>query len=175
MSQTKIPNGLINALLYINGTNGLAGISEVELPKIDYATVTTEQLGLSAELEVPLMGHYKKLEAKIKMECIDETLLNFNNEGELMIECKGVIQKMNKITHAPTYIGIDVTFKGMLKKFDGPKLKPGNKLEASLDLSLSYYKVMIDGKEIALLDVFNRISNINGETNGKIRRLLGLM
>ena len=63
----------------------------------------------------------------------------------------------------------------MLKKFDGPKLKPGNKLEASLDLSLSYYKVMIDGKEIALLDVFNRISNINGETNGKIRRLLGLM
>ena len=53
MSQTKIPNGLINALLYINGTNSLAGISEVELPKIDYATVTTEQLGLSAELEVP--------------------------------------------------------------------------------------------------------------------------
>ena len=108
------------------------------------------------------------------MECIDETLLNFNNEGELMIECKGVIQKMNRITHAPTYIGLDVTFKGMLKKFDGPKLKPGNKLEASLDLSLSYYKVVIDGKEIAFLDVFNRISNINGETNGKIRRMLGL-
>ena len=81
---------------------------------------------------------------------------------------------MNKITHAATYVGLDITFKGMLKKFDGPDLKPGNKLEASLDLSLSYYKVVIDGKEIAFLDVFNRISNINGETNGKIRRMLGL-
>ena len=175
MGKANIPVALNDVEIFINGQNNLVGIGEVELPNLETATVSLNQIGMVSEYDAVLTGQYKKLEAKIKMECIDETLLNFNNEGELMIECKGVIQKMNKITHAPTYIGIDVTFKGMLKKFDGPKLKPGNKLEASLDLSLSYYKVMIDGKEIALLDVFNRISNINGETNGKIRRLLGLM
>ncbi|WP_314291510.1 phage major tail tube protein [Leptotrichia massiliensis] len=175
MGKANIPVALNDVEIFINSQNNLVGIGEVELPNLETATVSLNQIGMVSEYDAVLTGHYKKLEAKIKMECIDETLLNFNNEGELMIECKGVIQKMNKITHAPTYIGIDVTFKGMLKKFDGPKLKPGNKLEASLDLSLSYYKVMIDGKEIALLDVFNRISNINGETNGKIRRLLGLM
>ena len=175
MGKANIPVALNDVEIFINGQNNLVGIGEVELPNLETATVSLNQIGMVSEYDAVLTGHYKKLEAKIKMECIDETLLNFNNEGELMIECKGVIQKMNKITHAPTYIGLDVTFKGMLKKFDGPKLKPGNKLEASLDLSLSYYKVMIDGKEIALLDVFNRISNINGETNGKIRRLLGLM
>ena len=175
MGKANIPVALNDVEIFINGQNNLVGIGEVELPNLETATVSLNQIGMVSEYDAVLTGHYKKLEEKIKMECIDETLLNFNNEGELMIECKGVIQKMNKITHAPTYIGVDVTFKGMLKKFDGPKLKPGNKLEASLDLSLSYYKVMIDGKEIALLDVFNRISNINGETNGKIRRLLGLM
>ncbi|MFC2293970.1 MAG: phage major tail tube protein [Leptotrichia hongkongensis] len=175
MGKANIPVALNDVEIFINGQNNLVGIGEVELPNLETATVSLNQIGMVSEYDAVLTGHYKKLEAKIKMECIDETLLNFNNEGELMVECKGVIQKMNKITHAPTYIGVDVTFKGMLKKFDGPKLKPGNKLEASLDLSLSYYKVMIDGKEIALLDVFNRISNINGETNGKIRRLLGLM
>ena len=175
MWKANIPVALNDIEIFINGQNNLVGIGEVELPNLETATVSLNQIGMVSEYDAVLTGHYKKLEAKIKMECIDETLLNFNNEGELMIECKGVIQKMNRITHAPTYIGLDVTFKGMLKKFDGPKLKPGNKLEASLDLSLSYYKVMIDGKEIALLDVFNRISNINGETNGKIRRLLGLM
>ena len=175
MGKANIPVALNDVEIFINSQNNLVGIGEVELPNLETATVSLNQIGMVSEYDAVLTGHYKKLEAKIKMECIDETLLNFNNEGELMIECKGVIQKMNKITHAPTYIGLDVTFKGMLKKFDGPKLKPGNKLEASLDLSLSYYKVMIDGKEIALLDVFNRISNINGETNGKIRRLLGLM
>ena len=175
MGKANIPVALNDVEIFINGQNNLVGIGEVELPNLETATVSLNQIGMVSEYDAVLTGHYKKLEAKIKMECIDETLLNFNNEGELMIECKGVIQKMNRITHAPTYIGLDVTFKGMLKKFDGPKLKPGNKLEASPDLSLSYYKVMIDGKEIALLDVFNRISNINGETNGKIRRLLGLM
>lgn len=175
MGKANIPVALNDVEIFINSQNNLVGIGEVELPNLETATVSLNQIGMVSEYDAVLTGHYKKLEAKIKMECIDETLLNFNNEGELMIECKGVIQKMNRITHAPTYIGLDVTFKGMLKKFDGPKLKPGNKLEASLDLSLSYYKVMIDGKEIALLDVFNRISNINGETNGKIRRLLGLM
>ena len=175
MGKANIPVALNDIEIFINGQNNLVGIGEVELPNLETATVSLNQIGMVSEYDAVLTGHYKKLEAKIKMECIDETLLNFNNEGELMIECKGVIQKMNRITHAPTYIGLDVTFKGMLKKFDGPKLKPGNKLESSLDLSLSYYKVMIDGKEIALLDVFNRISNINGETNGKIRRLLGLM
>ena len=174
MGKANIPVALNDVEIFINGQNNLVGIGEVELPNLETATVSLNQIGMVSEYDAVLTGHYKKLEAKIKMECIDETLLNFNNEGELMVECKGVIQKMNKITHAPTYIGVDVTFKGMLKKFDGPKLKPGNKLEASLDLSLSYYKVMIDGKEIALLDVFNRISNINGETNGKIRRMLGL-
>ena len=175
MGKANIPVALNDIEIFINGQNNLVGIGEVELPNLETATVSLNQIGMVSEYDAVLTGHYKKLEAKIKMECIDETLLNFNNEGELMIECKGVIQKMNRITHAPTYIGLDVTFKGMLKKFDGPKLKPGNKLEASLDLSLCNYKVMIDGKEIALLDVFNRISNINGETNGKIRRLLGLM
>lgn len=174
MGKANIPVALNDVEIFINGQNNLVGIGEVELPNLETATVSLNQIGMVSEYDAVLTGHYKKLEAKIKMECIDETLLNFNNEGELMIECKGVIQKMNKITHAPTYIGIDVTFKGMLKKFDGPDLKPGNKLEASLDLSLSYYKVVIDGKEIAFLDVFNRISNINGETNGKIRRMLGL-
>lgn len=174
MGKANIPVALNDVEIFINGQNNLVGIGEVELPNLETATVSLNQIGMVSEYDAVLTGHYKKLEAKIKMECIDETLLNFNNEGELMIECKGVIQKMNRITHAPTYIGLDVTFKGMLKKFDGPKLKPGNKLEASLDLSLSYYKVVIDGKEIAFLDVFNRISNINGETNGKIRRMLGL-
>lgn len=174
MGKANIPVALNDVEIFINGQNNLVGIGEVELPNLETATVSLNQIGMVSEYDAVLTGHYKKLEAKIKMECIDETLLNFNNEGELMIECKGVIQKMNKITHAATYVGLDITFKGMLKKFDGSDLKPGNKLEASLDLSLSYYKVVIDGKEIAFLDVFNRISNINGETNGKIRRMLGL-
>ena len=50
----------------------------------------------------------------------------------------------------------------------------GSTIKVSI-VSSSYYKMEIDGKEIANIDVFNRISNVNGQTNSKIRRLLGLI
>ena len=150
MGKANIPAALNDVEVFINGDNKLIGIGEVELPNLETASVSLNQIGMVSEYDAALTGHYKKIESKIKMECIDETLLNFNNQGELMVECKGVIQKMNRI-------------------------KPGNKLESSFDMSLSYYKLTIDGKEVALIDVFNRISNVNGETNSRIRRLLGLM
>ena len=174
MSQTKIPNGLINALLYMNGTNSLAGISEVELPKIDYATVTTEQLGLSAELEVPLMGHYKKLEAKIKMDSVDDTMIGLNNMQPMMFELKGAYQYMDKVTHGAGLGDFDATFKGMVKTIDGLKAKPGAKIETSIDIACTYYKLTFKGKKIVHIDVLNNIAEINGEDNNQLRRYLGM-
>ena len=110
MARKKIPNALIDAETYFNGSNDLAGISEVELPNIEYDTVTSEQMGLTAELEVPLMGHFKKLEAKIKMDCVDETVLEINNEKSILIECKGAAQAMSRGTHGADVYGIDATF-----------------------------------------------------------------
>lgn len=173
--KNSIPNALVNAEVYINGDNGLAGIGEVELPNIEYSTVTSEQLGLTAEIETPLIGHFKKLEAKIKMDSIDGSLLNFNNLAPILVECKGAHQKTSKITHGSVLGSIDATFKGIIKKFDGPKMKAGSKLESSFDLSVTYYKLTIEGKTIIEIDVLNNISNVNGSINETIRKFLGMI
>ena len=66
MGKKNIPGALVDAETYINGSNNLAGISEAELPKVEFATVTSEQFGLTAEIETPLMGHLKKMDFKLK-------------------------------------------------------------------------------------------------------------
>ena len=175
MARGNIPGALNDVEIYIGGSNRLAGIGEVELPNAEYSTVTAEQIGMTSEYEVPLLGHFKKLEAKIKMDCIDHTLLNFNNNDAILVECKGALQSINRITHAAITEGIDATFKGLIKKFDGPKLKPGSKLDSSFDLSVSYYKLEIGGKVIIEIDVLNNINNINGSNNDLIRKFLGLI
>ena len=58
---------------------------------------------------------------------------------------------------------------------DGFKVKPGAKLEGSIEMSVSYYKLEINGKTITEIDVLNNISNTNGHTNDTIRRQLGLI
>lgn len=175
MSRTTIPTALVNAELYINGSNSLAGIAEVELPNIEYATATSEQMGLNAELEVPLLGHFKKLEAKIKMDTVDDSLIGFQNNEPMLFELKGAYQYMSRITHGAGLGDIDATFKGMIKKKDGLKVKPGNKMETSFDIGCTYYKLVIGGKTVIEIDVLNNISNINGASNDLLRKFLGMI
>ncbi len=171
----SIPTALNKVEIYINGSNSLAGIGEVELPNVENATITIEQVGMTSEYEAPLLGHFKKLEAKIKMECVDETLLTFNNDNSIQVECKGVIQSMNKATHGAQFVGLDVTMVGLIKKFDGLKLKNGSKLETSFDLSVSYYELKISGKQIVKIDTLNSTVIINGFSNDEILSLLGII
>ncbi|HEY4534281.1 MAG TPA: phage major tail tube protein [Fusobacterium sp.] len=174
MAKNSIPVALIDAETYINGSNNLAGMSEIELPKIEYDTVTTEQMGMTAELDVPLHGHFKKLEAKLKLDMIDETIVDLNNGEAILIECKGAAQKMNKQTHGADIYGIDATFKGLIKNIEGPKMKPSGKLETSIDLSVTYYKLTVGEKTLVEIDVLNNINSIHGLKNDIVRRFLGL-
>lgn len=175
MARKSIPTAVTDAEIFINGSNDLAGIGEVELPNVEFSTVTSEQIGMNAEYEVPLLGHFKKLECKIKMDCVDDSLINFNNGDTLLLEVKGALQVENLATRKTNLRGLDVTIEGKIKKFDGAKIKPGDKLETSFELSVSYYKLLIGGNTIVEIDVFNKISNINGNTNDVIRKILGLI
>ena len=173
MPRRNLPVALVDADIYINGTNNLEGVGEVELPSIEYSTVTTEQFGMTAELEVPLIGHYKKMSVKVKMDSINDTLLNFNNNDFINLECLGALKQLDRTTHSPKVTGVDATIRGFFTKFDGPKIKGGQKFEGSFDLSVTYYKLSIGGKTINEIDVLNGISNVNGDTNHVIRSLLG--
>ena len=175
MARGSLPTALVDAEVFINGSNTLAGIAEVELPNLEYSTVTTEQFGMTSELEIPLIGHFKKLEAKIKMDSVDGTLVSFNNNKPILIECLGAGQKMDRNTHGATAYSMDATFKGTIKKMDGLKMKPGGKLETSFDIGVTYYKLEIDGKKIIEIDVLNNVNYMNGSDNSLIRKFLGLL
>ena len=83
------------------------------------------------------------------------------------------MQQLDRTTHSPKVTGVDATIRGFFTKFDGPKIKGGQKFEGSFDLSVTYYKLSIGGKTINEIDVLNGISNVNGDTNHVIRSLLG--
>ena len=159
MARIAIPTGIADAEIYIDGSNSLAGIAEVELPNVEFSTVTAEQIGMNAEYEAALLGHFKKLECKIKMDSINDSMLGLNNGDSLMVEAKA----------------LDATISGIIKKIDGIKIKSGAKIESNFELSVNYYKLTIGGRTVVELDVFNRISNVNGKTNDTIRRILGLL
>ena len=108
------------------------------------------------------------------MDCVDESVLEINNEKSILIECKGAAQAMNRETHSADVYGIDATFKGLIKKMDGLKMKPSGKLETSIDLSVTYFKLEIGGKTVIEIDVLNNVNVIHGLANQTVRKYLGL-
>ena len=176
MSKKKnIPGALVDAEIYLNGSNNLAGISEVELPKMEYTTVTTEQFGMTAEIEVPLIGHLKKMEFKLKIEHVNESLGSVATDDAIMFEVKGASQEINAETHGRKLVGVDVIVKGLIKSYDGPKMKAGDKMETSIEVAATYYELIVNGKQIFKIDVFNGILEAGGKSNAEVRRLLGLI
>ncbi|MBR8700236.1 hypothetical protein IX317_000642 [Fusobacterium sp. DD29] len=174
MAKDKIPAALVDAEVYLNGSNSLAGVAEVELPVVEMVTVNIEQMGMTAELEAPLMGHYKKLDAKIKMDSIDDSMESIDTTKAILVECKGGAQAMDKASQGPKLYGIDATIKGLIKKMEGPKLKPTGKLETTIEMAVSYYKLTIGNKTIIEIDVLNNKSTALGTKNDELRRLMGL-
>lgn len=170
-----VPSAINDARMYINGSASVSGVGEVELPNIEYATVTSEQFGMVSEFEVPLQGHFKKMETKIKMDSMDSTMLNLNNNDSILIEVKGTLQSLDKKTHGIKIENITATMKGLIKKIDSPKMKPGQKTEGSIDISTSFYSLDIGGKNIIEVDVLSNVAKINGSTNDLIRKFLGML
>lgn len=102
-------------------------------------------------------------------------MLGLNNGDSLMVEAKAALQQENTLTRRTEVLPLDATISGIIKKIDGIKIKSGTKIESNFELSVNYYKLTIGGRTVVELDVFNRISNVNGKTNDIIRRILGLL
>mgnify|MGYP000917720096 FL=1 len=66
MGKANIPAALNDVEVFINGDNKLIGIGEVELPNLETASVSLNQIGMVSEYDAALTGHYKKIEAKIQ-------------------------------------------------------------------------------------------------------------
>ncbi len=173
MGKKNIPGALSDADQYLNGSNNLAGIAEVELPKVEYATVTSEQFGLTAEIEVPLIGHLKKMDFKIKIEHTNESMGTLATDDSIMFEVVGASQELDAETHGRKLVTVYAVIKGLIKSYDGPKMKSGDKMESSVEVAATYYELKVNGKEIFKIDVFNGVLSAGGKNNNEIRRILG--
>ena len=153
---------VFNARVYIDGLDFIGKAEEVELPKVKFKFADTKGLGLYAEAELPT--GLDKLEAKIKFNTVDPNFVALAADPFTM---------RTVIVRAPyqvwTQTGVSKTaplkaeIRGFFKEYDTGKLKGRDSAEAEATLSVTYYKLEIDNKEIVEIDVMNNIYKINGK------------
>lgn len=155
-------NKLVNANVYVNGNSFLGRAEEVTLPAIKAKTVEHKALGMVGVLELP--AGIEKLEAKIKWSSLyPEVLGNAANPyNPVQLQIRGSLETYNamgRIAEVPVQCFMTATF----KTFPGIGIKHQDPAEVETELAVSYYKMVIDGRDIVEVDVFSNIWKVEGE------------
>lgn len=160
----KIPQVINRFNVYRSGSN-LVGISgEVELPEITNLTDTIEGAGTGGNLEIPVIGLTDTMDMQIPFTTLSKdafALMNPGQAADLMLN--GAIQCMDTGTGKVGYSQMSVAVRGLVKTFTPGSVKAGAKMESSVTLSLSYYKIVIDGTTMLEIDKLNGVYIVNGE------------
>jgi len=153
---------VFNARVYIDGTDFIAKAEEVDLPKIRFKFSDAKALGLYGEIELP--SGLDKLEARIKFNSIygDFIALASNPFVTRTIIIRGSKQDWDQRGVARE-VPVKAEIRGFFKEFDSGKVKGRESAEAEAIISVIYYKLEVDNKEVVEVDVMNNIYKVEGK------------
>lgn len=150
--------------VYKKGKQLIGVSSEITLPEVTNLTETLEGAGTGGTMEVPVIGLIDNMEAEIKFATLCDDIFSIMDPRESAdISVNGALQGQDSGTGAIAYQQFSATMRGTVKKFTPGTVKAGGKMDSSVALNLSYYKLVVNGKTKLEIDRLNGVYIINGK------------
>lgn len=148
-------------------------VVEVQLPTIEFATTEVKGAGTSGTLNLPTTGQINPMTVTITQRSISKNAINLAMPGQHTLELRFIKDaKTSDGQMIPQGTKIFLTVYTV--KFDPGKLAVGNTMDGSIEYSASRYRIVIEGEEVLLVDILNRIFKVNGtDYNAVINQKLG--
>ena len=159
-----IPEKLVEFKVY-SESNDLMGVSDIELPDLDFMTETIKGAGIAGEVDSPTVGHFSSMEVKLNWRTLDKNLFALAGNKTKLLDCRGAQQNIDRSTGEYKIDKVRVIIKGMPKKVVG----------SSTVLEAIYLKITVNDKTVVEIDKYNSISNIGGtDFLQEVRDALGI-
>lgn len=169
-----IPEKLINFKCY-NDANDLIGVTDIDLPSIEYMTETVKGAGVAGEIDSPTMGHFSNLETKLTWRTIEKSLLKLAGNKAHMLDLRGAQQKYDPVTGEYKVVPVKILIKGATTNTELGKFEQGATVGSTTTISTHYLKVLVDGETLIEIDKYNYIANVGGtDWLTEVRKALGL-
>lgn len=158
----NLPGVINNCIIRKNG-DVIVGAGSCTLPEITKKTETLTGAGLGGDIEIPIEGQLENMTANIKFSNICEGMML--EDGKVMeINIKAALQEVDTESHETGIIKrMSSSIKGRVKSLKPGDVAPGSKAEAEIEMSVTYYKLEIDGKELYEIDKLNNVCRISGK------------
>lgn len=153
-----IPEVLSNCAAFIDGVSFAGEVPTLTLPKLTKKTDDYQGGGMSAPIEMGL--GLEKLEAAWTTNGVRRESLKYFGLAD-QTACNAVFRAAYKGLKGSVKAVI-VTLRGAVKEVDMGDWKPGDKAEIKHAMSVTYYKLEIDGRVMYEIDPLNMIQVVDG-------------
>jgi len=176
MATNMIPEKLINAKIYdIDNSNALVAVADVDLPEIEYLSESLSGSGIAGEYDSPTIGHTKAMKIKLKFRAVYGDDLAMVAPTPRTLDVRASIQALDAGSSEYVPYPLRAVMVAMPLKKGLGKLDPGKKMDGELEMSVSYYKVYVDGLAVVEIDPLNFVCIIDGvDYLTTVREHLGL-
>lgn len=162
MLDVVIPEVVTNFRCYDENSQRLIGTIDFELPSIEPMTETLTGSGIAGEIETAIMGHLKAMSAKLSLRNLTHKSFSLLNPYGVSLSIRGAMQVQNPTTGIKANVPINIRIKGVAKKLEPGKFATAKAMDTSVELSVHYYKITLDGVEKIEIDQYNYIYIIDG-------------
>lgn len=170
----QIKNFLQNAKVYLEG-NTLVGVADVDLPDVSYMTEKVKSLGISGELELPVIGHFKEMKTKLKFTTTTKEFGKLFQPESKLIQVYASLQEYDPASNSYKSIGYKAVMNVLPLSNKSGKIDIGKPMDSEIEFAVSAFKLEIDGKEIYDIDVLNLKCKIDGKDYlSDVRKNLGM-
>lgn len=160
----KIPQVVNRYNLYRKGTKLVGLTGEVELPAVTMVTDTLEGAGTGGNMDIPVIGLTENIDIQIPFMSLTKDLFSLANPGEAEdLTLRGAIQGTDPATGKISYTSIAISMRGTVKEITPGTVKSGGRMESSVTMTLSYYKIALDGETVLEIDKLNNVFVVNGD------------
>lgn len=167
-----LPSKLKNFNLFNDAKSYLGQVPELTLPKLGRQMEEYRAGGMNGpvkidlgqaalEAEVTLGGLVTQVFQQYASTRVDGMLLRF--AGAYQEDTTSIVS------------AVEVVMRGRIEEIDSGNAKVGENSDMKVKLTLSYYKLTIDGAEIIELDLTNMVERVNGiDMLAEQRKAIGL-
>lgn len=162
----KITNKTINYALRATNQNGSLELiddsSDLKLPSIDKMTDTIKGAGIMGEIDFPTFGQLASIGFTINTRADNAQYAMLSRPGQIKFEVAWV---MDIFDSSNVNVGLQankVFMTAINKKYDVGKIEVGSGTSGSSEFEVIYYRKIVDGKEVLLIDKLNYKYAVNG-------------
>lgn len=162
----KITNKTINYALRATDQNGslvlIDDSSDLKLPSIEKMTDTIKGAGIMGEIDLPVFGQLGSMVFTVSNRADNSQYAMLSRPGQIKFEVGWVTDIFDSSNVAVGLQANKVFMTAINKKYEAGKIEVGAGADGSSEFEVIYYRKIVNGIEVLLIDKLNYKYVVNG-------------